>query len=122
MIISQLILIFLNIGMAKYHAYLIKSERKIKHGLWGGGYVIVCLALAWYFKSWVFFVAACLQRKVFFDLSLNLFRNLPLFYVSTTTTSIIDKWHYQLFGKRSEIYMIIYLLLWILSMTFMLCF
>jgi len=106
----QLILVAVNIAMAAYHAKLIKAEKKINHPLWGALYLIFATLLSWAIHDWTLFILSLFIRKVFFDLSLNLFRELPLFYVSTETTSIIDKLHYKLFGKKSEIYMGIYML------------
>jgi hypothetical protein len=99
-----------NIWMAWYHSRLIKAEKKIYHGLWGAAYLAVAVWLSLWLHSWVLFALSLFIRKVFFDLSLNMFRGLPLFYVSTETTSLIDKLHYKLFGKKSEIYMGIYFL------------
>lgn len=107
----QLFLVAGNIWMAYFHSTLIKAEKKIQHGLWGAAYLAVAVWLSLWLHSWVLFALSLFIRKVFFDLPLSLFRGLPLFYVSTVTTSIIDKMHYRIFGKRSEIYMGIYLLL-----------
>lgn len=99
----------INIFMAWYHSRLIKDEKKINHGLWGGAYLMAATLMGWSIHSWWLVFLSLLIRKVFFDLFLNIFRGLPLFYVSTETTSIIDKIHYKIFKKRSELYMGIYL-------------
>jgi hypothetical protein len=106
----EILLFAANLTMAAYHAKLIKAEKKIYHGLWGAAYLAVAGWLSLWLHSWALFVLSIFIRKVFFDLSLNVFRGLPLFYVSTETSSLIDKLHYKLFGKKSEIYMGIYLL------------
>jgi len=106
--------IAINVIMAGIHANMIKEGKKIKHGLWGGGYLIglvaLCFAYDWGGFNWWLLLDGLLIRKVFFDIPLNLFRGLPFFYVSSTTTSIIDRFHNSVFGKHSEIYMTIYFL------------
>ena len=106
--LSEILLTGANIGMAAYHASLFKKGKTVQHGWWGAGYLALAGVLAWYHHSILFFFAALLIRKIVFDLSLNLFNGRPLFFVSTETTSIIDKLHYKLFGKKSEVYMSIY--------------
>jgi len=106
----EILLAGINVWMAWYHSRLIKAGKKINHGLWGGAYLMAATLLSWLIHDWWLVVLSLFIRKVVFDLSLNLFRELPLFYVSTETTSIIDKIHYKLFGKKSEIYMGIYML------------
>lgn len=108
--LSEILLVAINIGMAAYHARLIKDEKKINHSLWGGAYLVVAGVLSLIIHSWVLFVLSLFIRKVVFDLSLNIFRRLPLFYVSLKPASLIDRFHNWAFGKRSEIYMGIYLL------------
>lgn len=106
--------IAVNIAMAAYHAKLIKAGKPIKHGYWGGSYVIFVASCFYFGNSWQLIICQLLARKVFFDVALNLFRGLPMFHVSTTTTSIIDKIHNRFFGKRSEIYLFIYLMVLIM--------
>lgn len=107
MIFSQVILLAFNFWMAGYHSRLIKKGITPYHGWWGLFYLVVLLGLSW-LTSWWLIPLGLLNRKVFFDTALNLYRDLPLFYVSSTTTSIIDRIHYKLFGKKSEIYMFFY--------------
>ena len=106
----QIGLLAVNIAMAAYHAKLIKQERKVQHGLWGGGYFLFAGILCLLAHSWWLGFLALLIRKVVFDLSLNLFRGLPLFYVSSKTTSVFDKFFYKVFGKKSEIYIGVFML------------
>lgn len=106
----QIVLVAGNVWMAYFHSTLIKAEKKINHSLWGGAYLVVAGVLSLIIHSWVLFVLSLFIRKVVFDLSLNLFRGLPLFYVSSETGSWIDKFHNWAFGKNSEIYMGIYLI------------
>lgn len=106
--LAALILALFNIIMAGHHANLIKKGKRIQHGWWGLGIFAVSAVFAWATSSWLLLLDALFIRKVFFDLFLNLFRGKPLFYVSATTTSIIDRWHNKIFGNRSEVYMLLY--------------
>jgi hypothetical protein len=129
--ILQIALLVANITMAWVHAAKIEDGKPIKHWAWGGAYVISSLAMALMVNSWVFLLCAMLQRKVIFDCALNLFRHLPLFYVSNEPRdksfweamdhdiSVVDWLHYKAFGNRSELYVIVYLLLWVLGLAYM---
>lgn len=105
------IVILLNIIMARYHAYLILSGKKILHGVWGFIYLI-CVVFLW--TNPIFILNSFFIRKFFFDTSLNYFRGLNFFYVSTRTTSLMDKFHNWLFGKKSEYYQIVYFIIFVL--------
>ena len=118
----EIFLAIVNIAMAAYHAKLFKQDKTVNHGLWGGAYLVVAAWLSLWIHSWWLFILSLFIRKVVFDLSLNLFRGLPLFYVSTETTSLIDKFHYKLFGKNSELYMAIYSLCIAIINTYLLVF
>lgn len=117
--IAEILLLFVNIIMAYEHAYMIERGKKIQHGWWGLGYVAFVISLALICKSYLLFVASLFIRKVFFDTALNYFRELPIFHVSTTTTSLIDKLHYKLFGKHSEIYTTIYFIVLLFTQLFL---
>lgn len=128
--LAEILFICLNVIMAGVHANIIKRmeretliygfpKSKIKHGWWGLAYgaAVAGLSGLWWWKSgsaWQgveLAVCAVFVRKVFFDLPLNLFRGKPLFYVSTSTTSLIDRFHNRVFGNKSEIYMTLYFLI-----------
>lgn len=106
---AEILLLGVNLLMALRHSHIIEIEHRTpQHGWWGLLYVAITAGLCWWFHSWILALCSALLRKVAFDLSLNLFRGKPLFYVSGTTTSIIDRVHNKIFGKRSEVYMILY--------------
>ena len=109
--VAEILVLLLNVAMAWHHASLIKEGRPIKHGWWGLLYFAVAFPICFYYKSVLLFVCLYLIRKIFFDVSLNLFRELPTFYVSRTTTSLIDKLHNKVFGYSSEVYMFVYLII-----------
>lgn len=106
--IAEIFLAAFNIWMASVHSKLIKKGITPKHGWWGLSYAAALALFCILNKSWLLVIAGALIRKIVFDISLNLFRGLPVFYVSSSSTSIIDKIHNNIFGKRSEIYMAIY--------------
>lgn len=114
--ISQAFLIAFNIWMARYHSRLLKKDRKIKHGLWGGLYVAVCIAITLLFGDLWLLIACFLLRKFLFDISLNLYNGRGIFFVSSETTSIIDQLHFKLFGINSEIYQTMYFMGWVILM------
>ena len=114
----EILLVIINVFMAWYHATLIEAHRPILHGVWGGAYLFILGMLSIKF-GWLFTFCGLLNRKVFFDLSLNLFRGLPIFYVSSSTTSILDKLHNKIFGTDSRIYMTIYLVILIALQFFL---
>jgi hypothetical protein len=142
-VILQIALVAVNIGMAWLHDKKIAKHKAIKHFVGGTVYLILAAGMPLLLfngggitreeiiKASVFFVCALLQRKSIFDSALNLFRNLPLFYVSNEPrgksfweamdhdVSVIDWLHYKAFGNRSELYVIIYLLLWVLGLAYM---
>ena len=109
--VAEILVLLLNLIMAWHHASLIKKGRPIKHGWWGLLYFVVVSPILFYYKSVLIFICVFIIRKIFFDISLNLFRELPTFYVSKTTTSLIDKLHNKVFGYSSEIYMFVYLVI-----------
>ena len=109
--LSQAFLIAFNIWMARYHSRLLKKDKKIKHGLWGGLYLAVAGGLSLWF-GWWFLLSTLLLRKFLFDSSLNLYNGRAIFFVSKETTSIIDRVHYLAFGIHSEIYQVAYAAAW----------
>jgi len=114
--ISQAFLIAFNIWMARYHSRLLKRDKKIKHGLWGGLYVALCIAITCFLGDLWLLLACFLIRKFLFDISLNLYNGRGIFFVSKETTSIIDRVHFWAFGEHSEIYQTMYFMGWIILM------
>lgn len=108
MILIELLFVLVNIAMAYYHCLLIKQNRIIQHGWWTLGYGLACgivLILTW---NWILFFCLILIRKVVFDISLNLFRGLPVFHISRETKSLIDQLHNAFFGGYAIIYQSVY--------------
>lgn len=82
----------LSILMGLGHSFLIKAGKKILHGLWAAIYCVT-VAACWHFLGggWLFWIAQVAFHLPAFNWSLDTFRGLPLDYVSTETTSIIDQ-------------------------------
>jgi len=88
-----LLYILINIGLAKIDAVKISNQRRIKHGL---NALFYCLLISpTLMISWTYPVGLLALRRIVFDTSLNLFRGLPFDYISSTTTSVIDRISYD---------------------------
>src|SRR5688500_3008564 len=94
-VLQQVLFVLINIVMAWYHSDLIKANKPIYHGLWGGLYLGAAALVAYLHRDWTLLVALLCIRKSVFDVSLNLFRGKPMWWKSKTTTSIIDKLLYK---------------------------
>jgi hypothetical protein len=105
--INYIAFIVLNIAMAWYHARLIKEDKRIRHGLWAAGYLAAVGIFSLLF-SWWYFPALVFLRGCVFSPALNLFRGLPIDYISASTTSIIDRLEYRAFGRSWPKRMIFY--------------
>lgn len=80
----------INIGLARYDAYKIKRNLRIRHAI----NAIVYVAIISIFYKWLTVykvVGLLLVRIPVFNTSLSIFRGLPANYISQTTTSIIDQ-------------------------------
>lgn len=99
----QLLFIALNIGLAWYHAKLIRENKPIYHGWWAAGFLAIAGIVSLLAGSWILFILLCLERLVVFNVALNVFRGLPPFHVSLTTTSILDKLQRKLVGTNGWI-------------------
>lgn len=92
-LINTLILILfigINIGLARYDAYRIKNNIRIRHAVNALIYTGIML-LFWKWLTIVKILGILLLRIPIFNTALNIFRNKPADYLSTTTTSIIDQ-------------------------------
>jgi len=79
--------------LAKIDAWKIANNKRIRHGI---NALIYCLLIApTLYISWSFPIALMALRRIVFDTALNLFRGLPFDYISSTTTSIIDRISYD---------------------------
>ena len=80
-----------NITFAQIDATRISKGKRIKHGINGLIYASL-LGIVYLLSHSFLLVNVCLWlRLVVFNISLNLFRKLPVFYISPDPKSIIDK-------------------------------
>jgi hypothetical protein len=92
-LISTLLLILfigINIGLARYDAYRIKNNLRIRHAINSIIYVGLIL-LFWKWLTITKILGLLLIRIPVFNTSLNMFRGLSPAHLSKTTTSIIDQ-------------------------------
>jgi len=99
MINTLILLLFIgiNIGLARYDAYRIKNNIRIRHAI----NALIYVGLILIFYKWLTItkiLGLLLIRIPIFNTSLNIFRGKPADYLSSTTTSIID----QLMNKHIE--------------------
>ena len=89
---TLLILLFvgINIGLARYDAYRIKNNIRIRHAVNALIYVGLILVF-WKWLTVAKILSLSLIRIPIFNTALNVFRGLPATYLSKTTTSIIDQ-------------------------------
>lgn len=118
-IILVIIYAGLNILHAKYDAWRILDGRRIYHGLNGLVHVAILIPVYYYTKDLFFVIGLLSLRRIVFDTALNLFRGLRFDYISSTTTSVIDRLSYD-FQKRYGyvIYYGIFLFILLLSIIF----
>ena len=89
----------LSILHAKHDAWRIFDGRRIYHGINGLVQFVVLVPVYFYTKDWFFLIGLLSLRRIVFDTALNLFRGLRFDYISSSTTSIIDRLSYN-FQKR----------------------
>lgn len=98
------------------NAWRIKNGKRIYHGLNGTIHLIVAGLVGWFWE-WNYGIAILFITRVFFDWSLNLFRGLPLGYVSINPKSIIDRIEKRIFGTDGITPKIVYLLMIVILLT-----
>ena len=91
------------------NANRIDKDKTIKH--WLNGLAHLSMAGILYFVDWKLSLALLCLVRVTFDISLNLFRGLPINYVSPKPASFIDKIEKQIFGLNGYTPKIVYLII-----------
>jgi hypothetical protein len=119
MLVKLLIVILfiaINIALAKYDSWRIARHKRIYHGINAVVYLILLVYPYIVTKDWFFIIALLSLRRIVFDTALNLFRGLRFDYISSTTTSIIDRLSYKFQAKYGYVpYYGVFFILIILS-------
>lgn len=96
------------IGLAWLNYYLIEVKNKrIYHAINGAIHILTAVA-GWYFFSWQVGLAILFVARLFFDVSLNLFRGKAIDYVSPAPKSVIDRIEKKIFKQDGITPKIIY--------------
>jgi hypothetical protein len=90
-IVLFILFILINIGLASIDAYKIEHNKRIKHAFNAFIYLILIAPIFNVTRDWKLTLGLLLIRIPVFNTSLNYFRGKELDYISTSTTSIIDK-------------------------------
>jgi hypothetical protein len=116
----KLAIAFLFVGMnfilAYHDAERIKLHLRIYHGVNALIYILLLLPVYLYLKDWFFIIGLLSLRRVTFDTSLNVMRGLRFDYISSSTTSLIDRLSYKFQAKYGYVlYYGIFIFITILS-------
>jgi len=98
------------IFFAWLNAKWIAKDKKILHGINGGIHLVAAFLFA-YYTEWYHFFTTLLIARLFFDVSLNLFRGLEINYVPLKPKSIVDKIEQWVFKKDGYTPKVVYLIL-----------
>lgn len=115
-LLIAILFIAINIALAKYDSWRISRHKRIYHGINAAVYLILLIYPYIVTKDWFFIIALLSLRRIVFDTALNLFRGLRFDYISSTTTSIIDRLSYKFQAKYGYVpYYGVFFILIILS-------
>lgn len=105
-----------SVAFAWLNSYWIKQNKRIYHGI-NGAIHLLAAGAGWYLFSWQIGLAILFVARLFFDVSLNLFRGLSIDYVSPNPKSIVDRVEKKLFKLNGIVPKLIYLLVIIMLVT-----
>ena len=98
------------VAFAWLNAVLIKKGYRIYHALNGLLHLTVAFLIG-YFTRWEYGVATLFITLLVFDTALNLFRGLPIDYVSPKPKSIVDRLEKWVFGNDGITPKILYIII-----------
>jgi len=87
------------ICLAADNADRIRNGKRIYHGL-NGALHLIAAGMVWYLSGLKDAICLLLAVRVVFDISLNLFRNLPVFYTPLKPKSKVDQFENWLFRSK----------------------
>jgi hypothetical protein len=108
MILAQVIYATFCILFAYLNYYLIEKKGKRIYHFWNGLIHIAAAVAGLHFFNWQTGVCILLVARLFFDVSLNLFRRLPIDYVSPKPKSWVDIIEKKIFGNDGIFPKVIY--------------
>lgn len=110
------------------NAQWIAKGKKILHGINGSIHLFAAIIIG-YSTKWQYGLAVLFITRLFFDVSLNLFRKLPVDYISPEVKAyknfwkavwkgkVVDYIEYKLFGNNGYLPKIIYALIIVILLT-----
>jgi len=114
MTLIPIIFFVINVILGFIDSRIIKRKKGIRH--WLNGLVYTALVVAEYlFFERNLLLSACLfiERLIFFQISLSLFRRLKWYYVSAEPKAITDKLAKVIFGDNGKLMYAVYLAVFI---------
>jgi hypothetical protein len=93
--------------LAEDNSTRIEQGKKIHHWLNGLIHIFFASLMAW--VHWTYGVALLFLVRVVFDVSLNLFRGLPIDYVPAKPLSVIDRLESKIWGNNGYTPKIVYI-------------
>ena len=110
MVVFEILYLAFTILFAAINAMWIKEGKHINHTI--NGLIHLAAAVTAAFVWWIpAFVIILCNANVIFSISLNIFRGLPINYVSLNPESIIDKVERKIFGSDFYTPKIVYLII-----------
>jgi hypothetical protein len=124
-ILANLVLISENLINVYFDAYKITVLKKsVRHGINFGMYALVTGLCIWIFQMDIWFavayaISAFFNRQITFDIPLNLRRHLSWDYVSLDRPpkALMDRIEIRIFGYNGKLPVVVYALLWVVTLT-----
>lgn len=105
----------LNIILAFIDSRIIRNSKKILHGLNGAVYLLLVAGVVWYYSNYWIIAPLLLDRMLFFNIPLSLFRGFTWNYISPAPKAITDRMAKAIFGNRGTLMYGVYLVLFIVT-------
>lgn len=90
-LLTIIIFFLYNVANAHFDADRIKAGKRIYHGINGAAYIALLCLTYYLFKDPYMISALLVERALVFNISLNLYRGLPVDYKPLKPKSIVDK-------------------------------
>lgn len=121
MIIAAIILLvsflIINVILAFIDSRIIQSKKGIRHWINGLIYcVLVGASYLWIVRDEWLAVSLFIERLIFFQISLSLFRSLIWNYITAAPKSITDRIQVAVFGHNGKLMYSIYAVLFIVNL------